>query len=229
MILLWNFTRRIEMKKNNSPVAENKLSAAKGAKKKKGRKKKPTDWTAIRAEYIAGEMSLAQLAEKHNITKSAIQKKSATGHWSEQRKQKSIAESDKIAEKLTEYNAKQKAKDIAKACNAASRLIDKIIESTDELREFELTTKTVTKTHEKENKDGKLTDIDKTVTSYDYFIKNGLVDTKKLSNLSKALANCKSVFDVIENDSDDEIGIIEMPAMTVLEPPEEETEMLKNG
>lgn len=228
MILLWNFTRRSEMKKNNGAVAENKLSAEKSAKKKKGRKKKPTDWTAIRAEYIAGEMSLAQLAEKHNITKSAVQKKSAVGHWSERRKQKSIAESDKIADKLTEYKAKQKAKDIAKACNAASRLIDKIIESTDELREFELTTKTVTKTHEKENKDGKLTDIDKTVTSYDYFIKNGLVDTKKLSNLSKALANCKSVFDVIENDSDDEIGIIEMPAMTVLEPPEEETEMLKN-
>lgn len=227
------------MSKDNSIVADDceiedelKPSDNSGKDKKatkKGRKRKSVDWTAIRAEYITGNMSLAQLAVKHNITQSAVQKKSAAGHWSEQRKKKSMAESDKIAEKLTEYKAKQKAKDIAKACNAASRLIDKIIESTDELREFELTTKTVTKTHEKENKDGKLTDIDKTVTSYDYFVKNGLIDTKKLSNLSKALANCKSVFDVIENDGDDEIGIIEMPAMTVLEPPDEEVEVLHSG
>lgn len=211
---------------NDADAGNERAEQPKG---KKGRKKKPTDWTAIRAEYIAGEMSLAQLAEKHGVTKSAIQKKSAAGHWSEKRKQKSAEKSDRIAEKLTEYNAKQKVKDIAKACNAASALIDKIIEATDELRKIELTKKTVNKIHTKINQDGKLAEIDKTVTSYDYETTDGMINTQKLSFLSKSLANCKSVLEVVENDNDEEIGVIEMPAMTVLEPPEEEAEVLSGG
>lgn len=198
-------------------------------KRKKGRKKKPADWTAIRAEYIAGEMSLAQLAEKYGVTKSAIQKKSAAGRWSDKRRQKSDEKSDKIAERLTEYSAKQKVKDISKACNAASALIDKIIEATDELRKIELFNKKVTKTHKTKNQDGDITEIDTTETTFDYEITDGMIDTKKLSFLSKSLANCKAVLEVAENDNDDEIGVIEMPAMTVLEPPEEEAEVLNSG
>lgn len=204
-------------------------SGKKETKRKKGRKKKTTDWTAIRAEYISGNMSLAQLAEQYNVTQSAIQKKSAAGRWSEQRKKKSIAESDKIVDKLTEYNAKQKVKDIAKACNAAGQLIDKIIEATAELRKIEQTKKTVKRTHTKENKDGKITEIDNTVTTYDYEITDGRIDTKKLSNLAKSLANCKGILDLADSDNNDEIGIIEMPAMTVLEPPDEEVEVLQSG
>lgn len=223
------------LSKDNSIAAddreiEDELEPSKNSgKDKKGRKRKPINWTAIRAEYITGDMSLAQLADKYDITKSSIEKRSAQGRWSEQRKRKSAAESDRIAERLTEYNAKQKVKDIAKACNAASALIDKIIEATEELRKIEVTKKTVKKTHTKINQDGKLAEIDNTVTSYDYETTDGVIDTKKLSNLSKSLANCKSVFDVAENSDDDDIGVIEMPAMTVLEPPDEEVEVLQSG
>lgn len=214
---------------NSVPEYMDNSSKNEKSKRKKGRKKKPIDWTAIRAEYIAGDMSLAQLAEQYNVTKSAMQKKSAAGHWSEQRKKKSISESDKIADKLSEYNAKQKVKDIAKVCNAASALIDKIIEATDELRKIELTKKTVKKTHIKTNQDGKFAEVENTVTSFDYETIDGMIDTKKLSNLSKSLANCRSILDVVDSGEDDEIGIIEMPAMTVLEPPEEEVEVLQSG
>lgn len=207
---------------------ESKANSGKDKKAaKKGRKRKPVDWTVIRAEYITGDMSLAQLAEKYDIAKSSIQKKSAEGRWSEQRKRKAVAESDKIVKKLTEYNAKQKIKDIAKACNAASALIDKIVEATEELRKVELINKKVKKTHKKVNKNGKLEEVDNTITSYDYKVIEGAIDTKKLSNLSKSLANCKSVLDVAESSDDGDIGVIEMPAMTVLEPPEEESEVLK--
>ena len=46
-----------------------------------------TDWTKIEAQYIAGDMSLRELAKRKKISYSTLSKAAAAGGWAEKRKQ----------------------------------------------------------------------------------------------------------------------------------------------
>lgn len=43
------------------------------------------DWERIRAEYIAGGISLRDLAQKHGVTRSAIGRRASAESWTEER------------------------------------------------------------------------------------------------------------------------------------------------
>lgn len=189
--------------------------------------KRNPDWAKIRAEYVNGTISLDALSEKYNVSQSAVKKHSASGKWSEERRKKAKNKADKVAEKLHDKDVKQTVKDIERCCKAAGRLIDKINKGIEEVDKdiYISTEERIFENSEIKGEDGS-TDITKTkqkrqikTTRYDT-----LVNTKKIAELSKSLLNIKQILtDIDNNSSDDEnCGIIEIPAMQELHPPNEE-------
>jgi hypothetical protein len=47
------------------------------------------DWDAIKTEYVTGEISLRDLADKHGLGESYIMEKSAAEHWTDERERHS--------------------------------------------------------------------------------------------------------------------------------------------
>lgn len=85
------------------------------------------DWKRIKAEYIAGGISLQKLAEKYEVSFSTIQKKSMEEKWGNLRKKSRRKEEEKIIESVSSIEA-QKAVDII---DVANKLLDKITEIMD--------------------------------------------------------------------------------------------------
>lgn len=82
-------------------------------------------WIEIKAEYIAGGISLQKLSEKYGVSFSTIQKKSMEEKWSELRKKSRRKEEEKIVDSVSSKNAK-KAVDII---DVADKLLEKILEA----------------------------------------------------------------------------------------------------
>lgn len=64
-------------------------------------------WRTIKAEYIAGEISLQKLAEKHGVSFSTIQKKSMEEKWGDLRKKSRRKAEEKIIETVSSKEAKR--------------------------------------------------------------------------------------------------------------------------
>ena len=79
-------------------------------------------WKKIKAEYIAGGISLQKLSEKYGVSFSTIQKKSMEEKWSDLRKKSRRREEEKIIDHVSSMNAKN-AVDIIEV---ADKLLDKI-------------------------------------------------------------------------------------------------------
>lgn len=82
------------------------------------------DWKRIKAEYIAGGVSLRRLSEKYGVSFSTIQKKSMEEKWSILRKKRGRKAEEKIIEAVV-------SKEVEKATNiadVADKLLDKITE-----------------------------------------------------------------------------------------------------
>ena len=91
------------------------------------------DWAKIRAEYVNSDISQSELALKYNVSRSALQKRSAQGKWNEERKQKKKKKADAVAEKLHDNDIKQTVKDIDRCVKSAGKLIDKINKAINEV------------------------------------------------------------------------------------------------
>ena len=85
------------------------------------------DWKRIKAEYIAGGISLQKLAEKYGVSFSTIQKKSMEEKWGNLRKKSRRKEEEKIIDYVSSTEA-QKAIDII---DVADKLLEKITEIMD--------------------------------------------------------------------------------------------------
>lgn len=85
------------------------------------------DWKRIKAEYIAGGISLQKLAEKYGVSFSTIQKKSMEEKWGNLRKKSRRKEEEKIIDYVSSTEA-QKAIDII---DVADKLLTKITEIMD--------------------------------------------------------------------------------------------------
>ena len=82
------------------------------------------DWKRIKAEYIAGGVSLRRLSEKYGVSFSTIQKKSMEEKWSVLRKKSRRKAEEKIIDAFVSKEVK-KATDIA---DVADKLLEKITE-----------------------------------------------------------------------------------------------------
>jgi tRNA G10 N-methylase Trm11 len=82
----------------------------------------PVSWQKIKSEYVAGEASLRELAEKYGVSFSTIQKKSMEEKWRDLRKKKRRLTEEKVINAVS-------SKEATKAVNIidiADKLLDKI-------------------------------------------------------------------------------------------------------
>ena len=187
-----------------------------------------TDWAKLRAEYVNGSISLADLAKKYGVKISTLKKHSAEEKWSEECQQKRKSKADKVVDKLHDKDVNQTVKESERCCKAAGKLIDKInkaINQVDKSYYVSFDDKTIT-SKETKGEDGETdiinTKIQRKIRTKQY---NALIDTKRIAELSKSLLNIKQILTGTEQQGEDEnTGIIEIPAMQELEPPEESEE-----
>ena len=78
-----------------------------------------TNWDAIRTEYVTGEISLRQLAEKHEVATSTLIEHSTNEGWESERSQFRVKTAQKMQEKALEANVN--------ALTQADQLADSII------------------------------------------------------------------------------------------------------
>lgn len=166
---------------------------------------KEPDWASIRAEYLKSNISLKKLGEKHGVSLSAMQKKSAQGKWSEKRKQLRADKAEKVSERLHERDVKQTVKDIERVCRTAGKLIDKVNKALAQIDKqvYVSQDRKIITTKETKNNDGSET-LDQTVKR-NMRVKRfeTLADTKKLADLSKTLLNIKAVLTGEDGSADD--------------------------
>lgn len=77
-------------------------------------------WDRIHAEYIAGEMSCAALAEKHQISVNVLRKKATKEGWVEHRRKAR----EKVAKKLTTRAARAREEKALKGINLTKYIAD---------------------------------------------------------------------------------------------------------
>lgn len=184
---------------------------------------KRIDWKKIKAEYVTGEISLANIAKKYGVSASAVQKKSVKEKWAAEKRKQHKKAADKVAKKLNDKNVRKTVSDIERVCSAASKLIAKINRAIDEVDRREKVTVRTTKIKAEGIGEKGQMEIEKTERKTDIEVCKGLVDTKSIAEISKSLLNVKQVLAGTEqNENEKKVGIIELPSMQLLIPPEEE-------
>lgn len=81
-------------------------------------------WSKIKAEYLAGGISLRKLSEKYGVSFSTIQKKSMEEKWGELRKKSRR----KTEEKIIDSVSSQEADKAVNIIDVADKLVEKIYE-----------------------------------------------------------------------------------------------------
>lgn len=184
---------------------------------------KRIDWKKIKAEYVTGEISLANIAKKYGVSASAVQKKSVKEKWAAEKRKQHKKAADKVAKKLNDKTVRKTVNDIERVCSAASKLITKINRAIDEVDRREKVTVRTTKIKAEGIGEKGQMEIEKTERKTDIEVCKGLVDTKSIAEISKSLLNIKQVLAGTEqNENEKKVGIIELPSMQLLIPPEEE-------
>ena len=85
------------------------------------------DWEKIKSDYLTGNMSLRELAEKHGVSLSTLGTRAAKEEWTEKRQH----HRNKVVAKTEEKRAGRKAEKILRLQEAADRMqqhIDKVLE-----------------------------------------------------------------------------------------------------
>lgn len=179
------------------------------------------DWAAIRAEYIAGGASLAALAEKYGVAKSAVSRRSSREKWVEKKEKQSAKKEKQLIERLTDRDVRDKVKSIEKCGRLADKLLEKISRAIGQLDKgvYVSDDRKLEETEECEEDGVSIVRTHKTrqmkVKQY-----KALIDTKRLSELTKSLRDLKEVLSEVEVEDDNEGGVIEIAAAEELTAPE---------
>lgn len=91
------------------------------------------DWKRIKAEYIAGGISLRKLADKYEVSFSTIQKKSMEEKWGELRKKSRRKEEEKIIDSVSSKGAKDVVNKLSRVSDLTDKLLDKLEQAISEL------------------------------------------------------------------------------------------------
>lgn len=90
------------------------------------------NWDAIKTEYIAGGISLRELARKHNVKENAVMTKARREAWNDQRKEVERKATAKRTQKLADKIAKRSLTDAEIAMKARSLLLQKCLKEAEE-------------------------------------------------------------------------------------------------
>ena len=187
-------------------------------------KTKKINWNRIKHEYVTGDITYRELAEKYDVSIESIKKEARK---TAKRKGWVTLKSEyrhNVYTKAEQETARKAGKKLAstseKVKSHAEKLVDVIGEAITELREYIVEHETTVKETEYDlnvHKPKK-----ETVTkSKDIELIYGKINTKSLKEISDALKTIQSL--VTENKEDvEEYGVIELPPMEELTPPEDE-------
>ena len=187
-------------------------------------KTKKINWNRIKHEYVTGDITYRELAEKYDVSIESIKKEARK---TAKRKGWVTLKSEyrhNVYTKAEQETARKAGKKLAstgeKVKSHAEKLVDVIGEAITELREYIVEHETTVKETEYDlnvHKPKK-----ETVTkSKDIELIYGKINTKSLKEISDALKTIQSL--VAENKEDvEEYGVIELPPMEELTPPEDE-------
>lgn len=82
------------------------------------------DWERIRAEYIAGGISLRDLAQKYGVTKSAIGRRASSERWTDERDKTGT----KVRQKTEDLIVSRQSEAYAENADIAERIRMKLLE-----------------------------------------------------------------------------------------------------
>lgn len=190
-------------------------------------KNREIDWATIEAEYVNSAVSLTSLAEKYSVSKSIVQKRSAKYQWSRKRERMRQDKAKKVSDKLHDKDVNHTVKSIERCCKAADKLIDKINKAINQVDK---------EVYVSYDSNVKRTRIDKEGDTEVTYTENkrqrktkridALIDTKKISELSKSLLNIKQILTGEDGNADksESSGIIEIVAASEIDEREDDNE-----
>lgn len=190
-------------------------------------KNREIDWAEVEAEYVNSAISLTALAEKYGISKSIVQKRSSKYKWGKKRERMRQDKAEKVSERLHEKDVIHTVKSIERCCKAADKLIDKINKAINQVDKqvYVSYENNVKKTRVETEGD---TEVEYTERKRQMKTKriDALIDTKKISELSKSLLNIKQILTGEDGNADksENSGIIEIVAASEIDEREDDGE-----
>ena len=97
-----------------------------------GAKQPNIDWEPIKAEYVTTNISKRKLAEKHGVSASALNYRSAVDHWGEQR----TAHRDRVLEKTSQRMSDAAAERMAMLMGGTDKMLAATLEALDDSKQF---------------------------------------------------------------------------------------------
>lgn len=188
------------------------------------------EWTKIRSDYLSGNFSYRELAQKYNIPFSTIAKKGKKNGWVSLKEKRRNRIDTKVAQKIEEEEVENILNDIERVCNVAKSLIAKAEKATEELQNYNLKTKKTEKTTKyKPRTKQKMPIKESEIISEEITIGEGIIDTKRMKEISSALLDIKNILSTNSNENDEETGIIILPEQEDLTPPNENPDAAESG
>jgi flagellar motility protein MotE (MotC chaperone) len=89
----------------------------------------PVDWRAIKTEYITGNISMRELAEKHNIPFRTLRNRAQEEQWGANKSKTRARQEQRAIEKVVE----QESTKLAKTDEKYFRILDKLFDKAEEL------------------------------------------------------------------------------------------------
>lgn len=99
------------------------------------------NWNKIRTEYINGNISYRDLAEKHGISFNTLKDRAVAEQWFKKKKEQHNKIEIKTQQKTAEILAEREADRLLRISNAADKLLEKIEAATEQLDQFIVTNK----------------------------------------------------------------------------------------
>lgn len=180
------------------------------------------NWNKIKHEYVTGDITYRELAEKYGVSIESIKKEARKTSKRKGWVTLKGEHRNKVYTNAEQETAKKQGKELAsyseKVKRHAERLVDKVGAAINELCDYIVEYETTVK--ETVYDDNAHKPKKETVTkSKDIEVVCGKINTKSLKELAEALIKLKDIVDV-EQQGTEESGIIELPAMIKPQPPE---------
>ena len=179
-------------------------------------------WAKLQAEYVNTSITLKALADKYSVPVATVKRISARNKWGEKRRAYAADKREQVTRKLHEKDVAQTVSDIERCCAAACKLIDMVLTAMQQLHKVAY----IAHDEQTETKSENTTEQGNTIhTTKTRKLRmaatQGLIDTKRLAEIARALACIKQVLtdNSGNTESTGDSGIIEIVAATLLEPP----------
>ena len=130
------------------------------------------NWDELRTEYVTGTMSQRQLAEKHSVSRYAMDKHAKTEHWAAMRDQFRAKSTEKVLQTVED--------DRAELARRASKLGSRVLELSERIID-RLERDDVSRA----SADGLEADLAKTIQAYTMMAKSLGIDAESIANRNR--------------------------------------------